>query len=458
MARKVFISFLGTNNYIQCHYVVNGKTSAPTRFVQDALINHYCTDWSNNDEIIIFGTAGKNGSKKKNWLDQGQDRVSENSVLENKGLYGILKSKSLKVRLNDITLIPEGFSEIEIWRIFKIVFEKIQTGDEIFFDVTHAFRSIPIFSTILLNYASLLKDTRLMAIHYGAFEKLGSVPDVKNMQLEERIAPVLDLMPLVSLQDWTVAARNFIEYGKADKIHLLLEEKYSKLLEESRGGDTQARSLQSIDKMLLAHIESIISNKMDNIIKGSNLNSALENVRNTESALAPAFWPLIKKIESKLHDFSQNDLKNIFAATEWCINHELYQNAYSILLEGTISLMLSEIGEDYSGKNQLIECKRGTLIHAANFLMLNKSMEDCIKQFRISENMTEHSEYLHCVIEKIWSKLNPNIACSIVALNSKRNSYMHAGTGTNPLGSFTNLKRDLKKYCTELKTYFTQNI
>ena len=152
MARKVFISFLGTNNYIQCHYVVNGKTSAPTRFVQDALINHYCTDWSNNDEIIIFGTAGKNGSEIKNWLDRGQVRELENSVLENKGLYGILKSKNLKVRLNDITLIPEGFSETEIWRIFKIVFEKIQTGDEIFFDVTHAFRSIPIFSTIFFKF------------------------------------------------------------------------------------------------------------------------------------------------------------------------------------------------------------------------------------------------------------------------------------------------------------------
>lgn len=37
MPRKVFISFLGTNNYVQCRYDINGVVSAPVRFVQEAL-------------------------------------------------------------------------------------------------------------------------------------------------------------------------------------------------------------------------------------------------------------------------------------------------------------------------------------------------------------------------------------------------------------------------------------
>ena len=37
MSRKVFISFLGTNNYVLCKYSIGGIDSKPVRFVQEAL-------------------------------------------------------------------------------------------------------------------------------------------------------------------------------------------------------------------------------------------------------------------------------------------------------------------------------------------------------------------------------------------------------------------------------------
>ena len=99
----------------------------------------------------------------------------------------------------------------------------------------HPFRSIPIFSAILLNYARLLKNTNLIAIHYGAFEKLGPATEVKLIPLEERIAPVLDLMTLVSLQDWTVAAHEFINFGTADRIKKLTDINIIPILKETHG-------------------------------------------------------------------------------------------------------------------------------------------------------------------------------------------------------------------------------
>ena len=83
MPRKVFISFLGTNNYVQCRYDINGVVSVPVRFVQEALIEHWCKEWTEQDRILIFCTSkettGENGSKEMNWLDNGQGRISDDS-------------------------------------------------------------------------------------------------------------------------------------------------------------------------------------------------------------------------------------------------------------------------------------------------------------------------------------------------------------------------------------------
>jgi CRISPR-associated Csx2 family protein len=435
MARKVFISFLGTNDYLECHYKINEKESNATRFVQEALIDYYCSEWIENDEIIIFGTAGKMGSKTKNWLDNGQTAPSL-------GLQSILQSKKLKVKVNEITIIPEGFSEKEIWNIFEIVFDKLRNGDEIYLDVTHAFRSIPLFSTILFNYAQLLIQTKLVSIHYGAFEKLGPASEVKKMPIEQRIAPVLDLMPLVNLQDWTTAASNFINYGKTDKIHCLLEEKYRPML----ATDNDARNLRNLDDRLKKHSESIISNKLDKIIKGVDIQSALKSVKDSPRIITHAFNPLLEKIEEKLQTFCQNDLKNVFAATDWCIQHELYQNAYSILLEGTISIILNKIGEEYAGQTKAIEHKRNIITYVADYKSQNKTKEQTISDCRYTEVLP--------VLEKTWNFIGDDLKIIIVALNAKRNSYMHAGTGTNPLGNFETLKDDITEFNKKLKNHF----
>ena len=229
MARKVFISFLGTNNYMQTCYELDDQRSDPVRFVQQALIGFLCADWSDTDRILIFYTEE---SKKKNWLDGGQTRVE--SDIEYKGLKSVLRDMSLPVPvegcLRDMSLpvpvegceIKEGFTEADIWSIFDTVYSKLADGDEIYFDVTHAFRSIPLFSMVLFNYARFMKETRLAAIYYGAFEKLGpaflvkqQIPDPRN-----RVAPVIDLTSIARLQATNVAASDFLEFGKVGTVSL----------------------------------------------------------------------------------------------------------------------------------------------------------------------------------------------------------------------------------------------
>ena len=131
MPRKVFISFLGTNNYVLCRYDIG--EAAPVRFVQEALIEHFCKEWSEDDRILIFCTSkektGENGSKEINWFDNGQPRVTDES--EKIGLQHRLQD--LKARIGLKAQIEEhdikaGFTEEEIWDIFDTVYAEEENG------------------------------------------------------------------------------------------------------------------------------------------------------------------------------------------------------------------------------------------------------------------------------------------------------------------------------------------
>lgn len=420
MARKVFISFLGTNNYLQCHYSINGKNSIPTRFVQEALINHYCMEWSENDEIIIFGTDGKMGSIQKNWLDNGQKKELENKEIENKGLYGILKSKNLKTKINDITIIPEGFSEDETWKIFNIVFEKLQYEDDIIFDVTHAFRSIPIFSAILLNYARLLKNTNLIAIHYGAFEKLGPATEVKLIPLEERIAPVLDLMTLVSLQDWTVAAHEFINFGTADRIKKLTDINIIPILKETHGQNKNAKNLRILAKNLSDLSEDIKTNRGKAIIAGKTAKNIISSLVDLQQNIITPLNPIIEKIKNYVSGLNhQEDVKNMLYAVKWCIEKNLVQEGFTLLQEGILSFLLSDDYEDEKKRNFI-----------SGYLNQYKSGKFENTRFNLSIK-----EVLN--LEKTLSE-NPKItewADIFSQISSIRNDINHAGVRQNPINA-----------------------
>ena len=214
MSRKVFISFLGTNNYIRTHYIINGKISKPVRFIQEALIDEFCNDWDENDRIFIFYTQE---SLNRNWIDKGQKYDEKTPEEDTYGLEHILKEKAVCDIVHPI-LIPEGFTENDIWKIFECLYNILEEKDIIYFDATHAFRSIPLLATVLFNYAKCLKNITVASISYGAFETLGPAFKVQNMDIKDRKAPVIDISSIIHLQDIINAANDYIKFGKIGRI------------------------------------------------------------------------------------------------------------------------------------------------------------------------------------------------------------------------------------------------
>ena len=145
---NVYISFLGTNDYLPCIYTSGEYKSGIIRFVQEATIERSCSQWGKNDRVLIFSTGE---AEKKNWVDDGHVDHKTKDVLRRKGLYRCLKALDLPPEIEMIP-VPEGKSEAEIWDIFNIVFNFIRQDDEVVFDITHAFRSISLSAPFLKFY------------------------------------------------------------------------------------------------------------------------------------------------------------------------------------------------------------------------------------------------------------------------------------------------------------------
>ena len=75
---KKLLSFLGSNTYNKCTYKYvqseRGKNkSYNTYFIQEALTEIMCKDWTEDDEVIIFLT---NKAKKENYYPNDKKKIS----------------------------------------------------------------------------------------------------------------------------------------------------------------------------------------------------------------------------------------------------------------------------------------------------------------------------------------------------------------------------------------------
>lgn len=335
MARKVFISFLGTGNYVESKYQFPDNTiSEPVRFIQEAIIKHTCKKWTENDKILIFCTEE---SYKKNWLDNGHINPTKPNPnleeIEKIGLETRLKATPYW-NLVERHQIKEGFDEKEVWDIFDAVYEQINDNDEVYFDVTHAFRSIPMFSTILFNYASFMKNIEVKNIQYGAFEKLGPSYKVKaEIPIEKRIAPTLNLTNLIRLQEYTDVASSFTSFGRVKKLSDALK--------------TESTESNAVIKEIYTALENfdnaLVTNRLSEIKEGKYMLVIKNSIKPLNKQKIPTPIKLIiSRIYKELEDFgftSANSSQNIEAAINWLKHYKMLAQAYTTGQEYIISLV-----------------------------------------------------------------------------------------------------------------------
>ncbi len=341
---KVYLSFLGTNDYVECHYVLGGQESPLVRFVQEAIVGLCCREWSQEDRLVFFLTPE---AALKNWED---GHFTDPQGRPKPGLHRCLQALKPAATIQPI-MIVEGKSEKDIWQLFETVLKQIKPQDQVIFDITHAFRSIPLLAMVILGYAQVIKKVRIEGIYYGAFEVLGPVPEVRRMPPAERRAPIFDLTPFSALLDWTLAIDRFLGTGDARRVCELAQSRVRPILKEARGQDQEAQAIRRLAGLLEDFTKNLST------CRGQKISG---NVASLQHALAvtaypdllPPLKPLLYQLSKKVQGFTGQAVQDGLQAARWCLEHNLIQQGLTILQETLITHFVTQGGFDPKVKKQ----------------------------------------------------------------------------------------------------------
>ena len=425
---KVYISFLGTNDYLPCRYQFAGNVpGGVVRFVQETTISVFCSSWTSDDRILIFTTQE---AKKKNWFDDGHKNPKTPPPLGHEGLERRIRglgTLACQVRRIDI---PDGKDEDEIWRIFQKLYENLNDYEEVVFDITHAFRSIPMLAVIAIHYAKALKHVELAGIYYGAFEALGTLEEVTQIAKEDRIAQVLDLTPFSRLLEWTLAIDRFISSGDAGLVENLATKGVSGILKETRGGDQSAKTIQYMGKALKAFSKTMTTCRSQNISRDAKRLKTL--VSNSQAfAVLPPFEPLFERIRTHTKLFKCEEIRDGIEAARWCSDHNLIQQAYTILQETLISYCVVAVQEDHRVKENRVVASQAIKIYADKI-----SEKEWGKEAKTNETLARKVMHL--------CSGHPRLPKLMKDLNQHRNDLNHAGNVEAPMKAETFFKNFTK--------------
>lgn len=432
MARKVFISVLGTGFYRKCKYAAGSFVSTETTFVQDATLSYLrAEEWPVDSKAFILLT---DKARNDNWDVSSGERKdpATNVVVPYKGLHQVLDEKGLPFSISDIS-IPDGKNEKEMWTIFETVFKKLEDGDELFFDLTHSFRYLPMLMLVLGNYAKFLRNAVVCSITYGNFE-------ARSRETNE--APIVDLLPLSTLQDWTFATADYLKNGYADRLVELSNEGLRPLLkspETQRDGNV--KGLRDLVKHIDSFSSEIQTCRGMDIIASQSAENIAADVRKLQEIVIPQLEPVLEKIMVSIKGFSASEtILNMFSAAQWCYNNHLYQQSITFLEEGVVSFFCQRHGIP-------LNCRDKRELVTSAFSILSYSLP--VEEWRVKPDS-------FVVLQAIVNDINTNFSSLVKLFNSVvalRNDYNHCGMRENssmPIKIKKNIKTRLDSIKLEL--------
>ena len=344
------LSFIGPTKYIEAYYAYNNEKSQQAyQFIQEALLEFFCRDWKELDQVVIFLTEE---SKRKNWLSKNEyeDANFEKGLKER--LEDTKKKLNLNVSVKEVE-IPEGRNEEELWEIFEKINSNIGEEDVLIFDITHGLRSLPMLTLAALNYVKFLKNVKIHQIVYGAMEALGSPNEVREIPLQKRIIPVFNLTQFASLFDWTVAIERFLQTGNAEMISKLGTEELKPLLAETKG--EVGGGIRKLINSLNSFSQNVSTCRAPEF--KSNIERVLNSLPDAEKELEKLkpFGPLFEKIKDRFSNMRiEDDIYCGLEVASWCLEKGLIQQGFTILRETIVNYVVIKV----LGSNKLKKPER----------------------------------------------------------------------------------------------------
>jgi len=257
------VSFLGFNKYEETTYLhPQENRGVKTPFFQEALVEFYKPETLYVLLTKTVETEIPRNANETNW-------------------EALQKRLNGKVNLQPIKNIPERNSPEDVWSIFQEITQNLQQEDEVIFDITYSFRSLPVVVLLAISYLRVVRNVNIKGLIYGAYE-------AKNKEKNE--TPTFDLLPIVSLLNWTTATDQFIQTGNGEDLASLLH-----------SSNPQTENLASSIKGIAQGLQLL--RPMDVMREASLLPELIVEATPIVSQSVPPFATLLERVEKDYGDF-----------------------------------------------------------------------------------------------------------------------------------------------------------
>lgn len=403
--RKVFISILGTGNYQPCIYRQDDFTSTKTPFIQEATLDllKARSEWSPTDAAYIFLTPT---ARTSNWQAVPIDSRTD-SPKDYAGLEPTLSQMGLPFPVEPVEISEEGDEEA-IWSVFRSIYDRICEGDRLYIDITHSFRYLPMLLLVLTNYAKELKGAEVVSITYGNL-------DTKQL---------VDLGALIELQDWTVAAGEFLRNGRASGLAELTKERVTPILKATKGKSEPAKALRDLVNKLTTVSQSLTTIRGKEILSGKVFEELDKCTHGLDAGLITPMGPLIDKIKDSFGDFdTKPSVSNGFVAARWCYRMQLYQQSITILQETMKAYVAASHG--YPSEEEYY-----TELAAKAFIIAKESISE--DEWRLGESdPTDREKRAKVVKQFLTGSAVRELHPLYTEIGQLRNDFNHAGFRSN---------------------------
>lgn len=173
----------------------------------EGLYEYVCLESGNLLQNPKFTQIDNNVYQKLGVLKRGEwANASEASF--NKAQTEVRVFKDCIEGCLDVILLKYGLNDQELAENFLLlqqISQHIKEGDEVYFDITHAFRTLPIFELLVIRYLSEVLQIKasIVMISYGMFE----------VQQQAGYTPIVDVKRLLGVMDHLSAASEYKRFG-----------------------------------------------------------------------------------------------------------------------------------------------------------------------------------------------------------------------------------------------------
>ncbi len=358
---KVLIAALGTGRIKEGKEEASKRVYEPARYRVDKNGKEYNTPFIvaalaeelKLDRIILVGTQNsmweevyKYFTEKCNkeadidyWVSLGEKVTSglKADSITNEGLLKVNEALDNYIRYlkNDATgaskcvLVEYGLNVAELWRNFGIFMgiEKIlEEGDEVYLDITHAFRSIPMFMYLMMDFIETLqggksesKKIKLSGIYYGMLE----------VAKDLGYAPIVDLEPMFSISKWIRATHSFVNYGNGFLMAGLIKNTEFQKTITNISEQTSINYLVELRREIKDLDKKIKELERDNI----------------EEIVFMYMIPVLKEFINRFGGLN-NDSDFQLAMAKWYFDNKNYSNGYICTAEAVLTRLCEIYGLD----------------------------------------------------------------------------------------------------------------